>query len=97
MVYYLDKEKKGEFCNTPIMSLEHAFRNGVDTVIIAASQYNEIIIYDRIKDICRKNNVDIHGVHYGELTKNIGGKFVGASCSSEVEKKNEPLPGCEKN
>lgn len=87
VVCYLDKEKKGEFCNKPIMSLEHAFRDGVDTVIIAASKYNEIVIYDRIKDICQKNSIDIYGVHYGELTKYVGEKFVGVSCHSEVEKK----------
>lgn len=84
VVCYLDKEKKGEFCNKPIMSLEHAFRDGVDAVIIAASAYNEIIIYDRIKDICRKNNVEIYGVHYGELTKYVGDKFIGYAASNAV-------------
>lgn len=84
VVCYLDKEKTGEFCSKPIMSLEHAFRGGVDTVIIAASAYNEIIIYDRIKDICRKNGVDIYGVHYGELTKYVGDKYEGYAASAIV-------------
>lgn len=87
VVCYLDKEKTGEFCSKPIMSLEHAFRGGVDTVIIAASAYNEIIIYDRIKDICRKNGVDVYGVHYGELTKYVGDKFEGYASSAIVKGK----------
>lgn len=55
------------FCGKPVHSIEEALANGIRIIVIAAEADIELIIYDRIREICNKNNVLIRGIHLGNI------------------------------
>lgn len=77
---YVDEQKAGEhFLNKPVICASNLPSRNVSAVIIAASVPNEIIIYDRIKQFCEENGIEIYSVHYGPLINKVGGDFSGCS------------------
>lgn len=68
IICFLDgKKSRGEFEKYSILSINEAIEAGVEIIIIATELQIEKIIYDRISDICRQNNIKIYGIMGGFL------------------------------
>lgn len=75
---YLDENIAGKyFHDKPVICAADLAKRNISAVIIAASVANEILIYDRIKPLCEKCEIDIYSVHFGQLTHKIGRDFTG--------------------
>ncbi|MDR0920375.1 MAG: hypothetical protein LBM93_14210, partial [Oscillospiraceae bacterium] len=63
IVGLLDNVRTGDTVfGQPVISLAQAKELGVRLIIIVARVNNKMIIYRRIKEFCRENNIDIYYV-----------------------------------
>lgn len=60
---------RSTFMKYPVMSIEQAIDSEINVVVLAAETDIEIIIYRRIEEICRRNNVKVLGLHLGDIDK----------------------------
>ena len=57
----------GAFCGKPVKLLEDAIAEGVSVIVLAAEADIEIIIYERIREDCLRNSIDVYGLHLGNM------------------------------
>lgn len=76
IVALLDRTRIGErVWNLPIVSVEEAYKMGVDRIIIVASSVNTPIIFRRIADECEQYNISVYDMDGRRLIRN-NGQFV---------------------
>jgi FMN phosphatase YigB (HAD superfamily) len=57
----------GHFCGKPVKSIEEAILDGIEMVVLAAEADIELLIYDRIREVCQKNSIKVFGLHIGDI------------------------------
>lgn len=57
----------GMFCGKNVKLLEDAIADGVAVIVLAAEADIEIIIYERIREVCIQNSIDVYGLHLGDM------------------------------
>ena len=73
IVCVLDGKKvDGYFKGLPIKDINELKRISIDMIVVAAMPYVEVIVFDRIEDYCKKNGIELYGIHNGNLSKAFG-------------------------
>ena len=66
--------REKNFFGHSVVTIEEAIKLGIEAVVLAAESDIELIIYRRIKEICKKNDVKVYGLHLGDIEKIFEGK-----------------------